>query len=146
LTVAYSSERYFATEILYSAILMSLNSTPILILCLTWLLRQEQLILNSGSVNITPTFRGIVAFEPVDEQQRAVMADIWLIIVGVLMLIMADVFKVVVENMINTAFFLTYNALVNIVQTFRIVALMLIAAGITIPLTRLIYDWLRYAD
>jgi len=87
-----------------------------------------------------------MAFELVDEQQRAVMADIWLIIVGVLMLIMADIFKVVVENMVNTAFFPTYNALVNVVQTFRIVALMLIAAGITIPLTRLIYDWLRYAD
>jgi len=85
-------------------------------------------------------------FELVDEQQRTVMADIRLIIMGVLMLIIAEVFKVVVENMVNTAFFPTYNALVNVVQTFRVVAHMLIAAGIIIPLTRLIYDWLRYAD
>jgi len=74
------------------------------------------------------------------------MADIWFIIVGAFMLIMADVFKAVVENIVKTAFFPTYNALVNVVQTFRIVALMLIAAGITIPLIRLIYDWLRYSD
>jgi len=87
-----------------------------------------------------------MAFELVDEQQRAVTADIRHIIVGVLMLIIADVFKVVVENMVNTAFFPAYNALVNVVQTFRIVALMLIAVGIIIPLIRLIYGWSRYAD
>jgi len=81
-----------------------------------------------------------MAFELVNKWQEVAIASTTLIIIGIVLLAVANVFNA------HSANSPTYNGFDWGAQILRVAAFTYIAAGIITPLVQLIYDWLMYTE